>query len=143
MDDEAHRSNWIDKFMENQDVRQMDWPVILPFIATISLAENDDMVVHMMTDSPPYLTVGRRHSGTGCPPNVHPFCCREMWGRQFVRAYYLLPFVYRPGFYPCLKSYVKAVTPKCLESPLVDRDRLNAHPGFSGPINEYQACLGT
>ncbi|GFT15769.1 hypothetical protein TNCV_4943191 [Trichonephila clavipes] len=27
------------------------------------------------------------------------------------------------------RSYVKAVTPKCLRGPPVDRDRLNTHPG--------------
>ncbi|GFW46677.1 uncharacterized protein TNCV_1937461 [Trichonephila clavipes] len=32
--------------------------------------------------------------------------------------------------YARLTSYVKVVTPKCLGGPPVDRDRLNAHPGF-------------
>ncbi|GFV96858.1 hypothetical protein TNCV_4350711 [Trichonephila clavipes] len=32
-------------------------------------------------------------------------------------------------------SYVKAVTPKCLGGPPVDRDRLNAYPGFKYSSN--------
>jgi len=32
------------------------------------------------------------------PPNVPPFCCREKCESLFVRPYYFLPLINRPGF---------------------------------------------